>query len=83
MRYKVINQTFPNSGNGDKSWETAFITGGNRDQGSIFRYETPKGAAIVPCHNFKEKSGLLRSLGMPISDLINLCYNQAKSIGIN
>ena len=42
-----------------------------------------RGAAIVPCHNFKEKSGLLRSLGMPISDLINLCYNQAKSIGIN
>ena len=61
MRYKVINQTFPNSGNGNKSWETAFITGENRDQGSIFRYETPKGAAIVPCHNFKEKSGLLRS----------------------
>ena len=27
MRYKVINQTFPNSGNGDKSWKTAFITG--------------------------------------------------------
>lgn len=43
----------------------------------------PVGAAIVPCHNFKEKSSLLRSLGMPISDLINLCYNQAKSIGIN
>ena len=37
----------------------------------------PVGAAIVPCHNFKEKSGLLRSLGMPISDLINLCYNQS------
>ena len=43
----------------------------------------PVVAAIVPCHNFKEKSGLLRSLGMPISDLLNLCYNQAKSIGIN
>ena len=43
----------------------------------------PVEAAIVPCHNFKEKSGLLRSLGMPISDLINLCYNQAKSIGLN
>ena len=37
----------------------------------------PVGAAIVPCHNFKEKSGLLRNLGMPISDLINLCYNQS------
>ena len=61
MRYKVRKQTFPNSGNGDKSWETAFITGENRDQGSIFRYETPKGAAIVPCYNSKEKSGLLRS----------------------
>ena len=43
----------------------------------------PVGAAIVPCHNLKEKSALLRSLRMPISDLINLCYNQAKSIGIN
>ena len=43
MRYKVINQTFQNSGKSDKSWKTAFITGENRDRGSIFRYETRRG----------------------------------------
>ena len=37
----------------------------------------PVGAAIVPSHNLKEKSDLWRSLGMPISDLFNLCYNQS------
>ena len=54
MRYKVINQTFPNSGNGDKSWETAFITGENRDRASIFRYETRRGC-YRPLPQFQRK----------------------------
>ena len=79
MRYKVINQTFQNSGNGNKSWKPAFITGENRDQGSIFRYETRRGC-YRPLPQFKRKVWFMTPL---VYDHFNLCYNQAKSIGIN
>ena len=62
-----------------KAGETAFITGENRDRGSIFRYETRRGC-YRPLPQFQRKVGFMTPL---VYAHLNLCYNQAKSIGIN